>query len=56
MTPQELEWAMTHETDWIRIAKHEMKLATVKGRQTLQPEAEIGRTHYVILAEFCLAR
>ena len=52
MTKQELEWAMTHEADWPKIARHELALVEMNGKRKLY--AEIETAQYAILSEYRL--
>ena len=51
MTKQELEWAMTHEADWPKIARHELALVKMNG---CKKYAEIETIQYAILSEYRL--
>ena len=51
MNDKELEWAMTHEADWPKIARHELALVKMNGGKLY---AEIETAQYAILSEYRL--
>ena len=54
MNNKELEWAMTHEADWPKIARHELALVEMNGKHEGKQFSEIETAQYAILSEYRL--